>query len=587
MRRLALPPTLLLMMTAAGCPTLKPTHPVTRAQEPRCALPSASDLGAGLSDEDDGGAPACMTGEPAAARPLPNVSKPEVLGVLVGPAAVHPLGDLHLYGTDLGFAFEHDHRLFVMFGDSLPTPDDICNEMHNDDTLATLPGRFDGRVPKVTFRTQPDSPKDFSPVRLLRGSRSLALGFGKAPTTAFSDGRHIYAIFDRLELTRCGEPADEGGATCPTDDHFICSHNVGECDPSYSGVVPPLCDLTQKTGCFPGQQCVAARVPLCVDTTSSQYDCTTAGQIAATAEDTELGVQRSDDPDVFDSVLVWPTNKFINVTARTITRLSSHKGCSDYRPGHGELLVWGRPRFAGEGGREARLYLMAHALPLQLDDAGKLRFAPRYFAGIDPGSGEPTWSPLQSQAQPLAMDGTAGGDPHEPLHIVNHSTLSWLGPPIEKWVMLYGGGLSDYLLLDPASAQYKAAPGAIMLRFADDPWGPFSPPQPLLAPGDPTRKGAPYGPGGFLYNAACTDTPGARCSVPDARISKHNDVVPSCLAGLILWDAGRLYGASIIDPYTAPNWDGGLDVIWNVSTWNPYSVVLMKTSFAPGAPAGR
>lgn len=494
------------------------------------------------------------------------------------------MGDLRLYGTDLGFTFEHDGQLFVMFGDTLANPDFICNDQPNDDTLATLPNAYEGGVPEVSFMQQADSPDDFNRLHLMRGSTSLVLGFGKAPLTAFSDGARVFAIFDRLELTRCETDALTGADACPTSDKFSCSTGVGECQPSYSGVVPPLCNMSKKTGCFMGQTCTRARTPICVDTTSSQHDGTVEGAIAAAAQNTEIGVQRADDPGTFDSVLVLPTNKFINVTARTVERFGSTSQDNDYRPGHGALLVWGRPRYAAEGGREAQLYLMAHSLPLTLDDANGLRFEPRYFAGVDPATGDPEWSPLQSKAKPLAMDGRVDGDPHEALHIVNQTAISWLGPPIEKWVMLYGGSLSDYLLLDPKQAEYTCAPGAIMIRFADHPWGPWSPPRPHLTPGNPSKLCGLYGPGGILYHSKCQDAPSAACARPDALLSTNN-LLPSCVAGLILWDNGRLYGASIIDSYTAPNADHGLDVLWNVSTWNPYSVVLMKTTIGPPAAA--
>jgi hypothetical protein len=501
---------------------------------------------------------------------------------MVGPEALHPLGDLKLYGTDLGFTFEHDGQLFVMFGDTLPTPDDICNDQHNDDTLATLPSRYAGGVPEISFREKPDSPNVFSKLQLMRADRSLSLGFGKAPTTAFSDGHRVFAVFDHLELTRCKGGGSSTAGSCPTSVAFSCSKSIGECQPSYSGVVPPLCDLDTGRGCFAGQKCAPAATPVCFDTTSSQYDCSVEGEIAATAQNTDIGVQRADDPDIFDSVLVLPTNKFINVTARTVERLGSKCGGNDYRPGHGALLLWGRPRYVAEGGREAQLYLMAHSLPLALDDSGALRFEPRYFAGVDEKTGEPKWSPLESNAKPLAMDGIVGGDPHEVLHIVNHTTISWLGPPIERWVMLYGGGLSDELLFDPAHAQYAPAPGAIMIRFADHPWGPWSRPVPHFLPGSPSKLRDPSGPGGILYNADCHDAVSAKCARADA-LRSSNNVIPSCLAGLILWDRGRLYGASIIDAYIAPNKAQGLDVLWNVSTWNPYSVVLMKTAIGAGA----
>jgi hypothetical protein len=48
-------------------------------------------------------------------------------------------------------------------------------------------------------------------------------------------------------------------------------------------------------------------------------------------------------------------------------------------------------------------------------------------------------------------------------------------------------------------------------------------------------------------------------------------------------DPGRMYAPNIIDNYTRPNAAGGLDVFWNLSTWNPYAVLLFKTSVAPSA----
>ncbi|MFI5307170.1 MAG: hypothetical protein ACHQ53_07460, partial [Polyangiales bacterium] len=400
---------------------------------------------------------------------------PEALGVLVGPKAVHPLGGLHLYGTDLGFSYEHQGNLFLMFGDTLPTPDDICNEQHNDDTIASIPKEFAGSVPEVTFTTQQDSPDDFVPIQLMRGTESLKLGFGQAPLTAWSDGGHVYAVFQRLELTHCGDTGD--APSCPLDDGFVCSSRIGQCQPYFNGVIPPLCNVETGKGCFATQQCTNSTAESCVDTGSSQYDGTVEGEIAAVAENMDIGVQRDDGSQLFDQVLAFSTNKFISVTSRTVAKLGD-LGDHDYGPGQGDLLLWGRPRYSADGTREARLYLMAHALPLELDDAGKLRFEPRYFAGADPDTDEPRWSSRQSDAKPLAMDGVNDGDPHEALHIVNHSAITWLPAPIEKWVMLYGGGLSDLLVLDPAGSRYAPAPGAIMIRFADHPWGPWSPPEP-------------------------------------------------------------------------------------------------------------
>jgi hypothetical protein len=106
---------------------------------------------------------------------------------------------------------------------------------------------------------------------------------------------------------------------------------------------------------------------------------------------------------------------------------------------------------------------------------------------------------------------------------------------------------------------------------------------PHLLPGSPSKVGDLYGPGGVLYSADCRDATTATCVRPDSLRSTKN-LTPSCLAGLILWDSGRLYGPNIIEPYIAKNANDGLDLIWNVSTWNPYSVLLMKTSIT--APPG-
>jgi hypothetical protein len=528
--------------------------------------------------EGDAAVPACAASNANHAddpRPLPVAGPPEALGVLVGPSAVHPPGDLALYGTDLGFSFEHRGELMLMFGDTLADAYDVCRGEDNDDTIATLPLAFDGTVPKPEFRARPDAPQQFLAVSLMRGTTSLPLGFAQAPLTAFSDGERAFALFDRLELPRC----DAGGA-CGSSADLSCSTRIGECQPALNTVVPPLCDLDTKLGCFYGQECVPAGAAVCVDVDSSQYDGSADGEIAASAGIAEWGVQREDEREVFDSVFSFRTNKFISATARTIEHLDADKDCNDYSPGHHDLLIWGRPRYSSQGEREAQLYLMTHALPLTFDDDGQLRFAPRFFAGVDPDTNEARWSTDQSDAKPLAMDGIVDGDPHEPLHVVDHTAISWLGAPIDKWVMLYGGGLSS-LLVSSEDTSDAPAPGAIVMRFADHPWGPWSPPAPHLRPGSPGTIGDPNGPAGFLYNPECVSTQSSACALPDALRADPSRIAEVCDGSASLWDAGQLYGVNIIDPYTTPNAAGGFDMIWNVSTWNPYAVVLMKSAINP------
>ena len=88
--------------------------------------------------------------------------------------------------------------------------------------------------------------------------------------------------------------------------------------------------------------------------------------------------------------------------------------------------------------------------------------------------------------------------------------MSWLGPPVSKWMMLYGGGGSDL-----SGGAASAAAGAIQVRFADHPWGPWSPRTVHLDPGDPGVAGVPFGPGGWIFHPACVDQPPNLCARSD------------------------------------------------------------------------
>jgi hypothetical protein len=516
-------------------------------------------------------------------RSLPIVAAPETIGTLVGADAQSSSKSPRPYGTDLGYSFEHQGNLLMLFGDTWSSARSICDNgpPTNDDSIATLPLHYPGKVPELSFATSADPATDtaiVSAIKVLRGAVSLALGYGQAPVTGFSDGVHAFGVFARLESVRCDDPNAKPAEACPTSDRFFCSTQLGVCTPSYMGFPIP-CDAVHGEGCLPGQNCVAT--PLCVDSTSSQNDDGHfRSQAFAVAQPTEIAVQRESDKATFDSVLAWPTNKFSQPTARTVAKLTGQRDGNDYGPGHGALLLWGRPGMTAEHGREAQLYLMTHALPMQIDGSGALQFEPHYFAGVDPQTGEPTWSDRQSDAAPLALDGVGGGDPHEEVAVPVQMAVSWLGPPIEKWVLLYGGDLADYLILDPTSARGPRAPGAIMMRFADHPWGPFSAPVPHLAPGSAKFAGDLYGPGGILYSPDCVGVPGLICAPTDPN-RPLDSVLPGC--PLSVTDPGRLYAPNIIDSYTTASADGGLDMFWNVSTWNPYGVKLMKTHFQPSS----
>ncbi len=511
-------------------------------------------------------------------RPVPFVAPPVVLGTLAGPGMPRAQRDLRFYGTDLGISFEHRGELWMLFGDTWSDDSAICeaDRPSNDDTVAILPREYEGNVPPLRYVTDAQSPNDFARIQLLRGEESLVLGYGQAPLAGFSDGERSFALFERMEPHHCDAAFATGSQACPTDAGFECAEDLGICEPAYLSF-PVVCDAARGEGCLPGQECVKKK--LCVDPTSSQNNGTRfANRERSVAHTIELGIARDGSPATYDSALAWPTNKFSIPAARTVAKFTGTRDGNDYGSGHGKLLLWGRPGLSAEHDREGHLYLMSHDLPLKVGEDGKLAFSPKYYAGIDSEDGQPIWSERESDAQGIALDGANGGDPHESVQVMTSFSVSWLGAPINKWVMLYGGDFADYLLLNPPESRGDRAPGSIWMRFADHPWGPFSPPTPHLIPGSPLRPNDPYGPGGYMYNSSCAAAGQLMCAPSDP-----NRPLDTALEGcpFATDDPGRLYSPNIIQEFTKPNDHGGLDVTWNVSTWNPYAVMLFRTSINP------
>jgi hypothetical protein len=296
------------------------------------------------------------------------------------------------------------------------------------------------------------------------------------------------------------------------------------------------CATSRRAAALPGQTCGATDAGICVDPSSSQNDGTPASTVFTAAATIEIARQDPAAPASYHEIATLPTNKFINSTVRAVARFKGKSRGNDYSPGAGALLWWGRPGFSVAAPREAQLYLLTHRLPFKSERGGRARFRPRYFAGLDKKS-EPRWTTRESKAVPLALDGVAGGSPHEVLPIPNQMAVSFTGPPLNTWIMIYGGDLADYLLADPANARPGPDPGAVRIRFAEHPWGPWTPPQTLAAPGDPLVAGDPYGPGGFLFHAACQDAPlplrADRSQPPDRRSSRASASAPRSTSALV------------------------------------------------------
>jgi hypothetical protein len=491
-----------------------------------------------------------------------------VLGALTGPTSPQRPEGVQLFGTDLGWTFEHKGSLQIILGDTWTRPDALCAVLSDgfpaqDDAQGTLPLQYTGGVPSITIATQPSAPTEVANTLIYKGSQLLRTSQNAGAMTAFSDGDQAIAVYQSTTFVACG--ADGG---CPTP--LACSVRVGQCEPALLGV-PSNCDLDAlgfDNGCVLGQVCADKGPGFCVDP-----DVPLADVEKRVALELELAVQREEAPTRFDSRFTFYSSRFINMTARTVTSVSSD-GDSDYRRGYGELLLWGRPGFVSDRANNQPLYLLRHSLPLYYDENARLKFQPRYFAGLD-AEGRPTWSEAQNEAQPLALDGQRDGSPYEVLPTLNQLTVTWLEAPIARWVMFYGGG-SPLSFTGPATAANGGVePGAIAVRFAEHPWGPWSPPQTLLAPGAANTEGALYGPGGSLYHPSCVDSAGSLCARSDpARYTAllNNSCAPESPSP----DYGVLYAPGIIEPYTTRT-DDGFDVYWTVSSWNPYITLFVRS----------
>lgn len=174
-------------------------------------------------------------------------------------------------------------------------------------------------------------------------------------------------------------------------------------------------------------------------------------------------------------------------------------------------------------------------------------------------------------AKPLNLNGSPKAT-SEKYDIVDQMSVSYI-PNMNKWIMLYGGDLHPNILSPFAgvNAPYVVADPdrAIHARFSTTPWGPWSAPIQVFKPGDPTTllpAGAEFAPRGSIHDSLCL-LAGSPCVTGESNLI------------YLLTNYGFLYAPNIVDVWTEPRGTGNLDadIYWNVSTWDPYESMLMRT----------
>ena len=524
----------------------------------------------------------------SAAAP-PRVESTVYLGPFTGDEApLHPENvaphRIAYYGTDVGFSYQHSTQLQFLFGDSWASeeyaPIEASTGSRFDDGFGTVdlgewadPARIGrGNIPLIRLGQNPGT-TEMSAI-----DPGHAMDLGKTPMGGFSNGTHEFGIFNIGKPQGCSKDSDcSNGLSCDT--------TLGYFGTRYSQ------EDNLTLGCRDGAPgCVAdtmvdtsgAPVPasgFCTDETSVMRGEKVSNLLNAIGLRVLIGVRDPAVPKKYGDMRVWLTNKFMNVTVRTMEDFSPAGGTGAARPdyvpakgagGNRRVFLWGRPGFVGVAAnrRTLGLYFAFVDMPAGPGYAWK----PMYYAGSVDGVAR--FSAHERDAAPVDLDSTIEGvQAREVIDIVNQMSVAWV-ERLGKWVMFYGGGLTTLpsaalpncgvleLFTGSECKDVVMGNGAVRMRSADHPWGPWTPPQDVLVVGDPAAgPHGQYGPGGALRHADCKD----------AGCAPHSDI--------FVYHAneyGFLYSANIIEQWIRPAGDG-VDIIWNASTWDPYRVVLFRT----------
>ena len=486
----------------------------------------------------------------------------------------------------------------------------------------------------------PDEPRSWRRIRLFASEADREAGVRmdttalRTPVAAWSDGASVYTLFSRADVAPCSAAADcpQGmGCSAETEPLGRCSQPLALSEDP----VPQLC--RDEDDCLLDLACDFDGGGVCQSDTPFVLEASMTGRAAISPswyrDDPRRGVAHTmyvaiasvaERPEDYVVAHRFVTRRFVDVSARTIAHFDPDDASqNDYAYGEHTLLLWGRPDFVTKDGVQSLPFLLY--VPLDELREEPSVFRPRFFAGYGQ-DGKPRWSELESESQPIygtdvdAVDERKGEtriDWSEPeFDYVNQMSVAYLAP-LERFIMVYGGDVPAFLVSDAEgtvalSTHVQPMPGAIHQRVARHPWGratldapdadAWSSPKALLT----RERAAPYlacGPDEDKLPKCTTESDAnspldlaetiAGAVVDDP--SEALDVTATCLEGSAARAAqegasgspvGRLYGANVIEEWTqdvSDQVDGleqdqaAVEIYWNVSTWNPYQVVLMKS----------
>ena len=166
-----------------------------------------------------------------------------------------------------------------------------------------------------------------------------------------------------------------------------------------------------------------------------------------------------------------------------------------------------------------------------------------YYTGLQ--NGQPAWSSSESAAVPIVVDQPLGG-PAWPNDSPSIGQVSMAySADLSLWLMTYDGG------------RVQPSTNGIYFTYAPAPWGPWAKPQLIF------NSARDHGDGVFIY-APNLNPPG-----PAGPTIGGNDPTTT---------HGATYAPELIGRFTKIS-GNTLTIYYNVSTWNPYAIVKMRSSF--------
>jgi hypothetical protein len=177
----------------------------------------------------------------------------------------------------------------------------------------------------------------------------------------------------------------------------------------------------------------------------------------------------------------------------------------------------------------------------------------RFFAGLV--DGQPTWSNSESEATPILMDNP-------------QKTLAYT-PSIGNVSVVFSNELGLWLMTYDSFGRQSQSTAGIYFAYAREPWGPWSEPQLIF---NPRRDGAL---GTFIHDPRIVpNPPGDGLNGPTIGF---NDPVTT---------PGGPYAPYLIERFTRVSGDK-LSIYYTLSTWNPYTIVEMRSDFSIGSDSRR